>query len=217
MKKVGRVNYEVNMSDKKKRKRVFHVNLLRKWHTPMGAFVALEDDIADWDSEVPAYDSGAGKVDGQAPNNSDRLTLDQKAELGKVLECFPEVLCNEPGKTTLIEHYIETGLASPLRQPPYRVPYAQRDAVLKELQEMEAREIIEPSLSEWSAPIVAVGKKDGTLRLCVDYRRLNSVTRANPYPMLRIDELLDGIGQAQYITTLDLTWGYWQVPVAEES
>ena len=145
------------------------------------------------------------------------LTLDQKTKLGKVLECFPEVLCNEPSKTTLIEHCIETGLASPLRQPPYRVPYAQRDAVLKELQEMEARGIIEPSLSEWPAPIVAVGKKDGTLRLCVDYRQLNSVTWADPYPMPRIDELLDGIGQAQYITTLDLTRGYWQVPVAEES
>ena len=96
VKKVGRVNYEVKMSDKKKRKRVFHVNLLQKWHTPMGAFVALEDDSTDWDSEVPAYDSRAGKVDDQVPNVSDRLTPGQKAELGKVMECFPEVLCNEP-------------------------------------------------------------------------------------------------------------------------
>ena len=97
-----------------------------------------------------------------------------------------------PSKTALIEQRIETGLASPLRQPPYRVPCAQRDAVLKELQEMEARGLIEPSLSGWSAPIVAVGMKDGSLWLCVDYRQLNSVTWADPYPMLRIDELLDG-------------------------
>ena len=97
-----------------------------------------------------------------------------------------------PSKTALIEQRIETGLASPLCQPPYRVPCAQRDAVLKELQEMEARGLIEPSLSGWSAPIVAVGIKDGSLWLCVDYRQLNSVTWADPYPMLRIDELLDG-------------------------
>ena len=122
-----------------------------------------------------------------------------------------------PSKTALIEQRIETGLASPLRQPPYRVPCAQRDTVLKELQEMEARGIIEPSLSGWSAPIVAVGMKDGTLWLCVNYRQLNSVTRADPYPMPRINELLDGIRQAQYITTLDLTRRYWQVPVTEES
>lgn len=80
---------------------------------------------------------------------------------------------------------------------------------------MEARGIIEPS--NWFAPIVVLGKKDGTLRLCVNYWWFNNVTRADAYPMPRIDEMLDGNGQAQYINTLDLTQGYWQVPVVEES
>lgn len=70
--------------------------------------------------------------------------------------------------------------------------------------------------SEWSVPIIVIGKKAGTLQLCIYYRWLNNITCADMYPMPRVDELLDKIGQEQYITTLDLTRRYWQVPVAEE-
>ena len=77
-----------------------------------------------------------------------------------------------PGKTTLIEHCIKIGAAQLIRVPSYRVPQAYRDMV-KELKEMLSAGIIEPSSSEWSAPIVLVKKKDQSLRLCVDYRKLN--------------------------------------------
>ena len=104
-----------------------------------------------------------------------------------------------------------------MRQPPYRLAHAYRDVVKKELQEMQECGIIEPSASEWASPIVLVKKKDGTLRFCVDYRRLNSVSQADAYPMPRVDELIDRLGGARFITTLDLTCGYWQVPVSPES
>ena len=65
------------------------------------------------------------------------------------------------------------------------------------------------------APIVIVPKKDGTFRLCVDYQKLNSISKADTYHMPQIDELIDCLGGVKYITTLDQTWGYWQVPVAE--
>ena len=77
--------------------------------------------------------------------------------------------------------------------------------------------IIEPSSSDWASPIVLVGKKDGTLRLCVDYRKLNSVSNMDAYPMPRIEELLDNLGEAKFISTLDLSRGYWQVPVEPEA
>jgi len=79
---------------------------------------------------------------------------------------------------------------------------------MEELKGMEDRDIIEPSTSEWSASIVAVRKKDGTLRLCADYRQLNSVTCIDAYSMPQIDELLDDIGQVRNIKSLDLTSGY---------
>ena len=59
-------------------------------------------------------------------------------------------------------------------------------------------------------------KKDGSLRICVDYCRLNSVSQVDAYPMPRVDELLDRLGKANFISTMDLTRGYWQVPVAEQ-
>ena len=85
-----------------------------------------------------------------------------------------------------------------------------------QLEELLEQGIIIPSGSDWAAPIVLVGKKDGSLRLCVNYRRLNSISKADAYPMPRIDELIDGLGKARYISTLDLAKGYWQVPVAVE-
>ena len=64
--------------------------------------------------------------------------------------------------------------------------------------------------------MVIVGKRDGTIRICVDYRKLNAISETDAYPMPRIDELIDKVGGLCYISTLDLTCGYWQIPVAQE-
>ena len=112
------------------------------------------------------------------------------------------VMQNQPGCTDVAEHTIDTGAARPVKLPPYRLPHAHRETVQREIEEMLEAGIIEPSQSEWSAPIVLVKKKDGTLRLCVDYRRLNSVSKSDAYPMPRIDDLIDQLGEARYLTTL---------------
>ena len=85
----------------------------------------------------------------------------------------------------------------------------------KEIDYILAAGIIEPFRSEWAAPIVLVNKKDSTTRMCVDYRRLNAASLSDAYPMPRIEDLIDGLGKAKFITTLDLSQGYWQVPMAE--
>ena len=77
--------------------------------------------------------------------------------------------------------------------------------------EMLKQEVIEPSTSPWASPLVLVRKKDGGLRFCVDYRKLNRVTRLDEFPLPRIDDTLDLLAGARYFTTLDLASGYWQV------
>ncbi len=104
-----------------------------------------------------------------------------------------------------------------IRQRPYRVPEARRRAIEEEVQQMLKLGVIEPSRSPWSSPIVLVPKPDGTLRFCNDYRRLNEVSQFDGYPIPRVDELLDCLGRARYISTLDLTKGYWQVPLSENA
>ena len=104
---------------------------------------------------------------------------------------YSDVFDNKPGSTTLAEHRIETGSAKPVRQPPYRLPQAYLETVQKDLQAMEENGIIEPSNSEWASPIVLVPNKDATIRMCVDYCRVNSVLEADAYPMPCIDELID--------------------------
>ncbi len=77
--------------------------------------------------------------------------------------------------------------------------------------------MIEPSISEWCSPVVIVPKKDGSLRVCIDFRKLNAQSQFDAYPMPRVDDLLERIGRAKYITTLDLCKGYWQVPLEPTS
>ena len=76
---------------------------------------------------------------------------------------------------------------------------------------MLANDIIEPSSSPWASNVVLVRKSDGNLRFCIDYRRLNSVTMKDSYPLPRIDSCFDALGGAKYFSTLDLRSGYWQV------
>ena len=77
--------------------------------------------------------------------------------------------------------------------------------------------IIQPSHGPWAAPIILVKKKDGSLRICVDYCKLNVVTTPDPFPIPRVEDLLDGMSSAKFITILDLASGYWQVPMEPAS
>lgn len=76
--------------------------------------------------------------------------------------------------------------------------------------------VIEPSRSPWAAPVVIAPKKDGGLRFCVDYRELNKVTKKDVYPLPRIDDTVDALNGAQFLSAFDLLSGYWQVGVAQE-
>jgi len=123
----------------------------------------------------------------------------------------------ERGETDLIQMHIDTGDSSPRRQPARRIPFAVRREVATQLRKMQEGGVIKPSSSPWASPVVLVRKRDGSLRFCIDYRDLNSVTKADTFPLPRVDELLDHLGRSKYFSTLDLVSGYWQVQVHPDS
>ena len=116
------------------------------------------------------------------------------------------------GMIKATQHYIEiTPESRPSFRPPYRASPAQRELEKQEIQKMLEANVIEPSTSEWAAPIVFAPKKDGTLRFCVDYRKLNALTVRDSYPIPRMDECIDSLGDAEIFTSLDANSGYWQI------
>ena len=82
---------------------------------------------------------------------------------------------------------------------------------------MREQGVIQPSKSPWASPVVLVPKKDGTQHFCIDYRRLNGITKKDVYPLPRVDDILDTLGDAKYLSSLDLASGYWQVTLDPNS
>lgn len=119
------------------------------------------------------------------------------------------------GCTALVQHEIPLLNETPIRKRYRRLPPSQYDLVKTHIQELLNRGVVRVSCSPYSSPIVVVEKKDGTIRLCVDYRQLNARTRKDAFPLPRIEESLDALAGATLFSTLDLASGYNQVPVAE--
>lgn len=120
------------------------------------------------------------------------------------------------GYMSAVTHKIDIGSAKPVRQPVRRTPLGFQSEEKAHLQSMLQAGVITPSLSEWASPVVLVRKKDGGVRWCVDYRRLNNLTIKDAYPLPKIEECLDVLGGATMFSTLDLQSGYWQIAVDDK-
>ncbi|MGI9458857.1 MAG: reverse transcriptase family protein, partial [Pirellulales bacterium] len=123
---------------------------------------------------------------------------------------------SELSQCPYVKHPINTGQAPPIKQRAYRIPICERAKLKTHIDGMLQNKIIRPSTSPWASPVVLVKKKNGLDRFCVDYRKVNRVTKRDVYPLPRIDDILDSVGKSKYFSTLDLRAGYWQVGVADE-
>ncbi len=139
--------------------------------------------------------------------------LKQRQQLQHVLWKYGKVFdLHKPSiiKAT-VYHAIETGTYPPIYTSPYRVSYKDEQTQREEIDKLLKQGIIEESASPWSSPIVLVRKKDGSVRFCVDFRKLNNVTTKDAFPIPRIDDIFDHLSQAEYYTTIDFKSGYFQV------
>ena len=146
-----------------------------------------------------------------------QLTREQQQQLDQLLKKHSQVLTKEPGLTDVTTFDIDTGDASPVYQRPYNTPVSLRSSVDSEIDWLLERGYIRPSSSPWASPMVTVKKLDGSARLCVDLRKVNELTRQTPFYMPRVEEVLEGVGQAAFISKLDLSKGYYQVQLTERA
>lgn len=144
------------------------------------------------------------------------LNKHEKHQVSCLLAKYRDVFCSNNQPTSFAEHTIKLSDDSPISVPPYRLSPDKKKILREEMDRMLEGDIIEECESPYAAPVVMVPKKDGTFRVCVDYRRLNSVTIPDRYPLPRIDDLLHAAKSTVFMTTLDLKSGYWQVPVKVE-
>lgn len=102
--------------------------------------------------------------------------------------------------------------ANPVRLNPYRMGASSRELTQEQVQRMADMGVIEPSSGEWPSLIVLVPKSDGTMRFCIDYRKLNERTVRDSYPLTRMDDCLDSLGEAQNVSTTECMWGTGRSP-----
>ena len=148
------------------------------------------------------------------------LTPEEQARLRCLLNEYRDIFAVQPdelGHTNIVQHHIETGNHPPIRSRPYRVPHAQREVIDKHIDDMLHRNVIQPSASPWASPVVLVPKPDGSSRFCVDFRKLNKITKKDSYPLPLISESLEALGGARFFSSLDMISGYWQVEMNSSS
>lgn len=145
------------------------------------------------------------------------LEPSQKDQFERLIKKYENLFPDVPKKVSIAFHDVDVGDAKPIKQHPYRMNPEKRKIAEKEVEYMLEHDIIRPSNSDWSSPCVLVPKSDGSTRFCTDYRKVNAVTRTDVFPIPRIDDCIDKVGQAKFLTKIDLLKGYWCVPLTERA
>ena len=137
-----------------------------------------------------------------------------------VVRDFPDVFPEDlPGVPPVRQVEFRIDLipgAAPVARSPYRLAPSEMQELSSQLQELLEKGFIRPSTSPWGAPVLFVKKKDGSFRMCIDYRELNKLTIKNRYPLPRIDDLFDQLQGSSYFSKIDLRSGYHQLRVHED-
>ena len=243
VKKISDTNYLVKTPDRRKETQVCHINMLKAYHEkPKPELVTLNNRLGlespthskdcvgqvaekeeDTESEVKlGNDQQPIKLQNSQILNDlgtklSHLPLVQRKELAEVITQYREVFPDVPSKTNLIEHDVDVGDSAPIKQHPYRLSPMKKELLDKEVQYMLKNDIIEESQSNWSSPCILVPKHDGGFRFCTDFRKVNDKTKSDSFPIPRIADCIDQIGNAKFVSKFDMLKGYWQVPLTQRA
>ena len=174
----------------------------------------IEQSVVSVEKEEKCYQSVAEE------NVVELKVFHKDPKLLQLLEEFQFIFATDIGelkRATNIKHVIDTAGHEPIRSVPYRTSEKEKQIIKKEVDKMLSNGIIRISESPWSSPVVIVPKKDGTIRFCIDYRKLNKITVKDSMPLPLIVDTLDALNNCQFFTKMDLKSGYWSISMDEES
>ena len=219
--RVGDWDYRVKIRGKE---RLYHANLLKAYVRRERCAAAVCPVVIEEEppSEVQFQREGIPLIPLAAEETwSDvafgpSLASSQKDDLREMCRSAESVLTDLPLKSTVGECELNMKSDKPVLVRQYPLPHSQMETIKAEVQTMLKMGVIERSSSPYSAPIVLVRKKDGAVRFCVDYRQLNQNLKFDAEPIPNVDQIFAGLGRAQYFSKLDLSKGYWQIPVKKE-
>ena len=230
-------NYVVSTPDRRKSSQLVHVNLLKKYLKPLPKPVALHcasdsnvtrcKDVTrstkehvndDLSSLIPALVDNNSDILNQMSDYFQHLSPDQSSQLQELLNEHRDVCRDLPGTCSTAKHDIQLAPdTKPIRQQFYRISQEKLKLMKDEVVYLLSGGLATPSSSPWASPCILVPKPNGQVRLCTDYRKLNNVTIKDSYPLPRIDDIIDAVGKAKFLTQIDMLKGYYQIPLTKKA
>ena len=233
---IGMCDYQIKMENGKLK--TFHVNMLKAYYARQEGG-RTEDQV-----ESPVVASGIASVVEEEADCSElsvqdedlfvhyntvqkesylnveydpTLSAKQTKQAENLVKEFRDIFSDVPTITNLEEHKIVLTTDTPVRSRPYPVALHMKDILDKEIDSMLEAGIIEPSAAFYASPLVLIKKKDGTLRVAVNYKNLNKISYFDPEPMTGADDIFDRLGGSRFYSKFDLSKGYYQIPLEEQS
>ena len=217
--------------------RIFHIDLLREFAKCPTEFETVLQDITKGPEEPEviaiiqsctgdennAHEMNIPVIEINVENSSNKVTISEcmpkeiKNRVTKMLKQYEKVISHMPGKTSIIKHKIRLNSQDTFKGKQYQVPYRYRQAVEEEIKFLMDNNLIRKSESEYASPIVIVKKKDNAIRLCCDFRKINSITKVDREPLQHPEDLINEMVEAKIFSHLDCTRAFWQIEVEEES
>ena len=230
-------DYVIRTPERRRKTRVCHINMLKRYfsrgennrssaETPVvvggcAALIVAEDAAEPADDEVQLMGhptrQGVRLPNSEMlealPSRLDHLSTEQQGDVTNLINRFPSLFNDVPTQTNVLQHHIDVNNAKPIKQHPYRVNPVKRGLMKVEAEYLLEHGLAIPSSSPWSSPCLLEAKSDGSPRFITDYRKVNAVTILDSYPLPRMEDCVDNLGTAKYVSKLDLLKGYWQVPL----